>query len=102
VLIVAGNASRIVIAFVGLISETVWPSTRSLCWHDRPRTPGTLLELEIRLAADAMREQLEEIRQALYRRIDYNLAWLLRKGSTRMHKQIMSERHHPSVVSFAT
>jgi hypothetical protein len=36
---------------------------------------------ELRVGADAMREQLEETRQALYRQIDYHLAWLLREGA---------------------
>lgn len=35
---------------------------------------------ELRVGADAMRERLEETRQALYRQIDYHLAWLLQEG----------------------
>jgi hypothetical protein len=42
---------------------------------------GALLELQgLRVDADAMREQLEQIRQALYWLINYNLA-SARRGS---------------------
>jgi hypothetical protein len=37
---------------------------------------------ELRVGADAMRERLEETRQALYRQIDYHLAWLLQEGGS--------------------
>jgi hypothetical protein len=60
---------------------------------------GALLELQgMRLAADAMREQLEEIRQALYRRIDYNLAWLLQEGA-HAHAHANNVREAPSQQS---
>ena len=50
----------------------------------------------MRLAADAMREQLEEIRRSSLPANRLQSGVASQEGLTRMHKQIMSERHHPS------